>query len=103
MKCFNRERINYIVCEYCTYATQKRSLMDIHLRTDKHQRNTEKKYMSFDGGEEAIRRAEDKAYRTKLTSSPAEIREALDKIALRKGDSSTEDIGEKLFFETDDQ
>jgi len=47
--------------------------MDIHLRTDKHERNTEKKYMSFDGGEEAIRRAEDKAYRTKLTSSPAEI------------------------------
>lgn len=72
---------NYLVCEYCSYATQKKSLMDIHLRTDKHKRNTEKNYIVLDGGKEAIRRAEEKVYRTKL-ACPTEIREVLDEIAL---------------------
>ncbi len=38
----------YLVCEYCNYATKQKREFDRHLRTDKHARNTGRRYIEID-------------------------------------------------------
>lgn len=60
MKGYPREVINNLYCDDCNYSTQKKNLMEAHKRTEKHKRNSEKKYKVYHGPEEIDRQMEKK-------------------------------------------
>jgi len=47
----------YLVCEYCFFATKQKREFDRHLRTDKHARNTGRRYIEIDDPNEIIRQS----------------------------------------------
>ena len=53
-------REHYIVCEYCEYVTQKKHLMESHMQTNKHKKNTEKNYIVLSDVDSIIDKAKAK-------------------------------------------
>lgn len=46
--------MNYVVCEYCEFVTTNQKSMDKHNKTDKHDRNINKGYISLSCKSEII-------------------------------------------------
>ena len=63
---------NYLVCEYCSYATQSKTQMASHNKTDRHKRNTEKNYIVLGISEEIIAKAKAKADKKKFVKDNAD-------------------------------
>ena len=61
------KRINNLYCDVCNYSTQKKTVMDTHMRTIKHKRNSEKKYKVYEGPEAIDKRMASQRLRKVLT------------------------------------
>lgn len=47
--------MNFVVCEYCNFVTEKQPSMDRHNKTDKHIKNTSKNYIELSDKNEIIK------------------------------------------------